>query len=338
VQATIIGLPFTPDQVVDEMRSGGGQWARALIDQGIELARRSGCAIVGFGGFTSILTSNCRTVIASDIALTTGNSLTAAAALEAAQRACRRLELPRRVLGVVGAMGNIGRVLAEVAADWVDQIVLVGRPGAERRLREAAAAIYAASARRAGGATTDAGGLSATMAERGLLRGGAAERADLGEWLLRRADELGPRAPVRVATDLAALIDCDVILTASNAARPVLLPEHVAADRDVVVCDVAVPRDVHDSVLDRRPRATVLKGGVVRAPLGQSLAISGMNLPPGEVYGCLAETLLMGMAGIGENFSYGALDPMRIRRVRDLALMHGFALEENPRRAPAASG
>jgi hypothetical protein len=223
-----------------------------------------------------------------------------------------------------------------VAADWVDEIVLFGRPGAERRLREAAAAIYAASARRAGAAPTD-GGLSATMTERGLLRGGAAERDDLGEWLLGRAEELGARAPIRVATDLAALVDCDVILTASNSARPVLLPEHVAADRDVVVCDVAVPRDVHDSVLDRRPRATVLKGGVVRAPLGQPLAISGMNLPPGEVYGCLAETLLMGLAGIGENFSYGALDPMRIRRVRDLALMHGFALDENPRRVPRAS-
>jgi acetylornithine/succinyldiaminopimelate/putrescine aminotransferase/predicted amino acid dehydrogenase len=336
VQATIIGLPFTPDQVVDEMRSGGGQWARELIDHGIELARRSGCAVVGFGGFTSILTGNCRTVIASDIALTTGNSLTAAAALEAAQRACHRLELPRRVLGVVGAMGNIGRVLAEVASDWVDEIVLVGRPGAERRLREAAAAIYAASARRAGGSPTDAGGLCATMAERGLLGGGGDERDELGEWLLRRADELGERAPVRVATDLAALIDCDVVLTASNAARPVVLPEHVAADRHVVVCDVAVPRDVHDSVLDRRPRATVLEGGVVRAPLGQSLTISGMNLPPGEVYGCLAETLLMGLAGIGENFSYGALDPTRIRRVRDLALMHGFALDENPRRIPRA--
>ncbi len=105
----------------------------------------------------------------------------------------------------------------------------------------------------------------------------------------------------------------------------------MAADRSVVVCDVAVPRDVHDSVLDQRPRAIVLEGGVVRAPLGQTLAIGGMNLPPGEVYGCLAETLLMGLAGIGENFSYGALDPMRIRRIRDLALMHGFTLDENPR-------
>jgi acetylornithine/succinyldiaminopimelate/putrescine aminotransferase/predicted amino acid dehydrogenase len=330
VQATIIGLPFTPDQVVDEMRAGGGQWARELIDDGIELARRRGCSVVGFGGFTSILTGNCRSVIASDVALTTGNSLTAAAALEATLRAAGRLDLPRRVLGVVGAIGNIGRVLAEVAADWVDEIVLIGRPGAERRLREAAAAIYASSARR-GGAPGASGGLAATLQGRGLMADGG--QGDLGEWLRRRGEaELGERAPVRIATDLAALTGCDIVLTASNAARPVVFPEHIAADRSVVVCDVAVPRDVHDSVLTERPRATVLKGGVVRAPLGQPLAISGMNLPAGEVYGCLAETLLMGLAGIGEDFSYGPLDPMRVRRIRDLALMHGFALDENPLR------
>ena len=294
VDATVIGLPFTPAQVVGAMRSGGGEWALALIDQGVELARRAGCAVVGFGGFTSILTRNCRDIRVSDVALTTGNSLTAAAALEATRLACLRLELSRRVLGVVGAAGNIGRVLAEVAADWADEIILVGRPGAERRLREAADALYASAARRAD--------------------------AD------RR-----PRAPVTIATDLEALRGCNVIVAASNAARPVVLPDHIDPDRPVVVCDVAVPRDVDDRVLAERPRAAVLKGGVVRAPLGQTLAIEGMNLPPGEVYGCLAETLLMGLAGIGENFSYGALDPMRVRRIRDLALLHGFALEENLR-------
>ena len=294
VDATVIGLPFTPTQVVQAMRSGGGEWALALIDQGVELARRLGCAVVGFGGFTSILTRNCRDIRVSDVALTTGNSLTAAAALEATQLACRRLELGRRVLGVVGAAGNIGRVLAEVAADWADEIVLLGRPGAERRLREAADTLYANASRRAD-------------AERRL------------------------RAPVRIETDLAALRACNVILAASNAARPVIQPEHLDPDQPVVVCDVAVPRDVDDRVLRERPRAVLLKGGVVRAPLGQTLAIEGMNLPPGEVYGCLAETLLMGLAGIGENFSYGALDPLRVRRIRDLALLHGFALEENPR-------
>jgi acetylornithine/succinyldiaminopimelate/putrescine aminotransferase/predicted amino acid dehydrogenase len=321
VDATVIGLPFTPPRVVEAMRAGGGDWARDLIDQGVELARRFGCAVVGFGGFTSILTHNCRSIVTSDVALTTGNSLTAAAALEAAQLAARRLGIGRSVLGVVGAAGNIGRVLAEVASDWADEIVLLGRPGAERRLRDAAAALYGSAARRAG--IMPATGLARTMADRGIL--GAATDAAL---------ELGDRGPVRIATDLAALRGCNLILTASNAARPIVQPGHITPDRPVVVCDVAVPRDVDDRVMTERPNAVVLKGGVVRAPMGQTFAIDGMNLPPGEIYGCLAETLLLGLAGIGEDFSYGALDPMRIRRIRDQALMHGFTLDEN-RRMPA---
>lgn len=298
VEATVIALPFTPAQVVDALRGGGGEWANALIDQGVELARRMGCVIVGFGGFTSILTNNCRNVRASDIAVTSGNSLTAAAALEAAQIAARRVGLERRLVGVVGAAGNIGRVLAEVAADWADEIVLVGRPGAERRLADAAGQIATHAIRHGGSIAT-------AIAAAGVER------------------------VIRTSTDMRALLGCNVVISASNAAKPIVRSEHIADDRPVVVSDVAVPRDVDAAVVTSRPAAVVLKGGVVRAPMGQLLEVDGMNLGPGEVYGCLAETMLMGLAGIGENLSYGTLDPQRIRRVRSLALDHGFSLDEN---------
>jgi predicted amino acid dehydrogenase len=69
---------------------------------------------------------------------------------------------------------------------------------------------------------------------------------------------------------------------------------------------------------------------VVRAPDQQHLEIHGMNLAPGEIYGCLAETILLGFAGIGENFSYGPLEAAKVRRIRELAHMHGFVITENP--------
>src|SRR5690606_4345045 len=184
-----------------------------------------------------------------------------------------------------------------------------------------AAALAASAARRAGALSS--GGLAGALAERGA--GDAT------------AGALAGGGPVAIATDPAALRRCNVIIAASNAARPVVKPEHIDPDAPVVVCDVAVPCDVDHRVMRERPRALVLEGGVVRAPLGQVLDIDGMRLPPGEVYGCLAETLLLGLAGIGEDFSYGALDPMRVRRIRDLALMHGFSLDENPRRPAAAT-
>ena len=53
-----------------------------------------------------------------------------------------------------------------------------------------------------------------------------------------------------------------------------------------------------------------------------------MRLPAGTMYGCLAETVLLGFEGTGENFSYGKLTSSRLRRIRELARQHGFTVEE----------
>lgn len=331
VHATIIGVPFTAAQVIESMRTGDGQWGIELINRGVELARRMGCSIVGFGGYTSILTNNCREIIAADLALTSGNSLTAAAALDSAFLAADRLGLEKRVLGVVGAAGNIGRVLAEVAADEVDEIVLVGRKRALRRLHHTAALLYSNVIRQASLANTS--GLARSVARTGVLSridlSGTPDEVGQRVYLALEA-EMGDRAPVRVYDDMSALQMCNLIISATNAARPVIHPEHISETLPVVICDVAVPLDVSPEVSACRPKCVVLRGGIIKAPLGQSVLVDGMSLRAGEIYGCLGETLLMGLAGIGENFSFGALSPQRVRHVRQLARLHGFGVEENP--------
>jgi acetylornithine/succinyldiaminopimelate/putrescine aminotransferase/predicted amino acid dehydrogenase len=278
---SVIAIPFTPAQVMESLRAGESEWALAQVRQAVEMARRLGCSIAGFGGYTSIVSDNCRAIVESDIALTSGNSLTAAAALEALFLAARRLDIRRGRLGIVGAAGNIGAVLAEVAADQVDEIVLVGRPGGLMRRLEAVAASLRAQ----------------------------------------------HPTPVRVATEMEALRECNLVITATNAPHPVVLPSHLGT-HPTVIADVAAPRDVDPRVAVERPRAVVLKGGLVRVPLKHELKIGAMKLDPAELYGCLAETILLGWAGIGENFSHGPLVPARVRRVRELALMHGYSFDE----------
>jgi acetylornithine/succinyldiaminopimelate/putrescine aminotransferase/predicted amino acid dehydrogenase len=282
VRVVIIGIPFTPAQVAQGLRTGDVEWARELVRAGVEMARQNGCTVVGFGGYTSIITHSCQDIVASDIALTSGNSLTSAAALEALFQAAERVGVTRRHLGVVGAAGNIGRVLAEAAAPEVDEIVLVGREGTRSRLLAAAE----------------------TLVARGTGR-------------------------VRVATRMEALRDCSLIISATSAPRPVILPEHIGT-RPVVLVDVAVPGDVDPAVALLRPNAVVLRGGTVRAPLGQHIHVPGMHLGEGGVYGCLAETALLGMAGLREHFSYGPLSAARVRRIRELARLHGFSVVESP--------
>ncbi|HZV00454.1 MAG TPA: hypothetical protein VFF73_27320, partial [Planctomycetota bacterium] len=245
---------------------------------------------------------------------------------DALEQAARRLGVAGGRIGVLGATGNIGAVLAEVAADHAADIVLVGRPGARRRLERVAGEVYFGAWKRLTrqGATDGLAGAIATTETLRRLKVDGVER--IGEAIRAGLEaELGERAPVRVSEDLDALRGCRMIVTATNAARPVVRREHVG-EAPVVICDVAAPRDVDPSVAG--DGILVLRGGLVRAPLGQDLRIAGMRLAEGQLYGCLAETLLLGLAGSGENFSYGKLTSGHLRRIRELARLHGFAIEE----------
>lgn len=330
VNVTVIGCAFTAVQAIEAIRSGETAWILGHIEKAVGLAKRLGCSIVGFGGYTSIVTDNCTAIAEEDVALTSGNSLAAIAGLEALESAQRRLGIARARLGVLGATGNIGAVLAEVAADHTAEILLVGRPGSRKRLERVAGEVYFGAWKRLtrqGAQDGLAGAIAATETVR-RLDPGSVER--IGEAIRTGiAEELGDRAPVRIAEDLGALAACQAIITATNAARPVILPEHLGRG-PVVICDVAAPRDVDPRVLREREDVVVLRGGVVRAPLGQKLAIGGMRLDEGQLYGCLAETALLGLAGSGENFSYGKLTASHLRRIRELARLHGFSIEELP--------
>ncbi|MCZ9339209.1 hypothetical protein NGM37_15655, partial [Streptomyces sp. TRM76130] len=61
-------------------------------------------------------------------------------------------------------------------------------------------------------------------------------------------DRLTGVTDVSVAEDLEALRDCPIVVSATNSADPVILPHHLAGDRKVLVCDLAVPGDVHPAV------------------------------------------------------------------------------------------
>ena len=326
VNVTVIGLGYTARTAVEALQAGDTGWILGQLEKALDLARQLGCAIVGFGGFNSIVSDNCRAIPEDELALTSGNSLAAVAGLEAAELAADRLGITQRRVGVLGAAGNIGQVLAEVAADKAEDVLLVGRPGAERRLERVVAEVYFGAWKRLtrqGAREGVAGRIARTRTVQRLepgVRIGEAIRTGLLE-------ELGPEAaPVRISTDMHALRTRNLIISATNAARPIVLPEHVG-EGPVVVSDVAAPRDV-DPRVGQRPDVLVLKGGVLRAPLGQTLDIGGMRLPPGTLYGCLAETIILGFEGSGEHFSHGKLTSSRLRRIRELARLHGFTVEE----------
>ncbi|HEX5726805.1 MAG TPA: aminotransferase class III-fold pyridoxal phosphate-dependent enzyme [Longimicrobiaceae bacterium] len=134
-----------------------------------------------------------------------------------------------------------------------------------------------------------------------------------------------PGAKVTVTADLADLRHCQLILSASNAAGSIIFPEHLSPD-PVVVCDISLPADVDPSVELVRPDVKVIQGGVVRLPYNDDLRFGGQPLEPGFIYACTAETILMGLEGIREHGSYGAVTPEGVHRFLAVAEKHGFRL------------
>jgi acetylornithine/succinyldiaminopimelate/putrescine aminotransferase/predicted amino acid dehydrogenase/acyl carrier protein len=144
------------------------------------------------------------------------------------------------------------------------------------------------------------------------------------------AAALGAPAPgrspaVAVSEDLYALRTADVVIAASNSTRPIIEPEHLRAG-PVIICDVAVPPDVSPRVAALRPDVRIIPGGAVRLPADVDLDLVAGHLPPGHVYACMAETMLLGLDGATRHGSFGPVRHDDVVNVAAMAERHGFRL------------
>ena len=95
------------------------------------LAQEAGAKVIGLGGFTSIVGGTQGEGLAEEfqLAVTSGNSLTAALALAQLDGLLQRLNwsLERRTVAVIGASGDIGRACTMALAHRVQKILLIAR-------------------------------------------------------------------------------------------------------------------------------------------------------------------------------------------------------------------
>jgi predicted amino acid dehydrogenase len=259
--------------------------------------------------------------------------LTIGMGIEAIVQAClargRRLEQETAV--VVGAAGNIASTYAALLSERVGRLWLLGseRDGSRRRLEHAAALIHAGAAhnllegriehdllaRRLSGLD----GVAELLAEH-------ADSADLGLRLYRHVGErMGSEAWVRVADDFACIGQAGIVVCAANAPQAFLDASHFAAD--AIVCDIAVPLNVEAGTAVQRPDLAYMHGGIVSTPLGDSLpAHVRAYLGEGQLYACMAESVLMGLCGMRQHYSHGDVSRDQVRQIMALAHAHGFRL------------
>lgn len=70
----------------------------------------------------------------------------------------------------------------------------------------------------------------------------------------------------------------------------------------------------------------MIKGGILQLPSNQEVTIRGMALAQGDAYACISEVILLGLAGVRQHFSYGALRAERVQQIAALAKQYGFGV------------
>jgi fatty aldehyde-generating acyl-ACP reductase len=136
IKGWFVACPLTPRRMLELPLKAA---YRKIIQTG-RMAERLGAGLLGLGAFTSVVGDGGISVArALDIPVTTGDSYTIAVALQALRKAARAMgiHMPEATAAVVGATGAIGRVCAQILAQQVAHVHLIGkRPEALADLKD----------------------------------------------------------------------------------------------------------------------------------------------------------------------------------------------------------
>jgi len=120
------------------------------------------------------------------------------------------------------------------------------------------------------------------------------------------------------------IAEMDMIVTATSGAGKKVL-DIMKVKPGCVITDVARPLDLPPSEVAKRPDVLVIESGEIRLP-GEP-RMKNIGLPPGVVYACLAETIVLALEGRFENFTVGrAIEWEKVHQIYQLGLKHGMQL------------
>lgn len=336
VHITLAGLSFTSSMCRRALSDQATEPFVRLCQQAVRMLKTEGAELIGLGQYTSILTQNGLNIPETEVGLTTGNSFTVQLGLETVRARLREQgrELSKVKVGIIGAGGNIASVFADLFADDSAGVLLLGNSGRKEGYLKAVRTARNIYQRTVGD----------------LLQGKGQHGGNLGRWLansavfreIRNGDrqaadprlyeaiekEFGKGLLVRAVRSIVELKECQVIIVATSADRPFLFPEHFHPH--TLILDLSVPHNCRPELIQNNKDIEVILGGIARLPNGETLPVKGFPLEAGQVYGCMAETLLLGLEGRLASFSLGRIDRQQVALTKAMAREHGFE--------PAAAG
>jgi predicted amino acid dehydrogenase len=331
VHLTLVGLPVTSQMCRRAIVRNQALPFVKMCRQAIDILADSGAKVIGLGQFSSIFMKNGYASTRPDVCVTTGNTFTARLGLDAIEAALfdRQRDPSQEMLGVIGAAGNIASVYAQYASRWAKGIILLGSSEATGRgktERTAAAIIIEAAQQVRQRGARPGHRLEEWMSQSPVFQEFESkglsfhENGFYNEIRAAHPDDV----PVTVAESLADLHCCGVIVSATSAPEPFLRPEHFQSG--TIICDISVPLNCTPELLNNKKDIKVISGGLAVLPNGEAMPMRAFPLPDGQVFGCLAETLLLGMAQRAESFSFGRIYCDKVDEIGELSKRFGFAL------------
>ncbi|MHA6493283.1 aminotransferase class III-fold pyridoxal phosphate-dependent enzyme [Pseudomonas borbori] len=315
---------------------------RKLLDNYLDTVRTLDVDFVGLGAYTSVISSAGKDVVNDQFHTTTGNSLTAMVGVDALATTCaaRGAPLAKRLTGVIGAYGSVGRLASLRLGKYSEHLVLLGNSanlGAMHELRLVGGELYSAAlqAIQAGHCSGIAKTLSVLLPDDGMVERLLARDLSDDDQLRELFDAVDALAqakadylpPVTVASDLAHWLPrLEVVLSATSNGAAFIDP--AALHHNAIICDCAQPPDIGHASLPQRPDVTVIEGGLIHMPeRGYRFGDQNLtSLPTGVIFSCLAETIVLTMAGKKRDYSIGKRPPLEdAEELFELARHFGFA-------------
>lgn len=128
--------------------------------------------------------------------------------------------------------------------------------------------------------------------------------------------DINPFVRAEVFTDMDAIRQADIVVLMTSASEALLQSKHLKIGATVL--DDTIPRNTNPMLLKQRPDVTIIDGGLVSMPY---IHISrDIGLPDQTSYACLAETMLLSLAGHEGHFSIGNPTLDQAEYISDLAL------------------
>ncbi|MCU0659177.1 MAG: aminotransferase class III-fold pyridoxal phosphate-dependent enzyme [Polyangiaceae bacterium] len=297
---------------------------RNLMRDYLKVARREGIEVVGLGAYTSVISGGGDAIAreASDLTLTTGNSLTAVSTLRSVESIFGP-QASKHTAAVIGARGSVGRLVAVGLAHSFGGLVLLGRPGTEDALlRDVLPELLRVAL------TTEQpvapGSVLARLAS--WLGPEARGFASDPRWLSEAAARLSPaeRASLGLRiehdpTEVLPAVDCVVSVTSEG--KPFLQSSLLRPG--AVAFDTARP---FDFIRNERCAARIHEGGLVQQP--EPLLYTDRNMieaPAGVNLACLTETIVLALDRAEGHHSMGKHIPFEAAvGIAETARRHGF--------------